>query len=120
MNLNWIVKTIKKQQQKMGYENYINFSKENQLQYMRDISLALTKEVSEFLDEIPWKPWNSIDTQSEDIEAAALELCDIIVFTLVLYITLDPDMPLEKAMEQTLTKINKRIKSGYTGQKECK
>jgi len=102
----------------MGYIDFINESEKNRLQYTRDVALALHKEVSEFLDEVPWKPWQPVYAQHVDRDAAAKEICDIIVFAIVLYITTDPDMPLEEAMNRTLTKINDRIKSGYGKPKE--
>ena len=63
---------------------------------------------------MPWKPWGYKNkAQDYDKKAAAFEICDIIVFALVLYVTLDPIMPLEEAMIRTLTKINNRIDLGY-------
>ena len=110
--------TIRRLQKQMGYETFIKESEANRLQYTRDVALALHKEVSEFLDEVPWKPWQPVYAQSIDKEAAAKEICDIIVFAIVLYITTDPLVSLEEAMMRTLTKIQLRIDSGYGKPKE--
>jgi len=118
MTLEQLIRNIKHLQKHMGYIDFINESEENRLQYTRDVALALQKEVSEFLDEVPWKPWQSINAQHSDKNAAGNEVCDIIVFAIVLYIITDPDMPLEEAMNRTLTKITDRIKLGYGKPKE--
>ncbi len=114
-----IVKRIESQQRVMGYLDFAWKSEQNRMQYIREIVLALVKETSEFLDEVPWKPWAlPSNTKSQyDTEKANLEICDIIVFAVVLHLTLDPETSLEEAMEQTLTKIDNRINSGY-GPKE--
>ena len=112
-----LIDHIRKQQDLMGYKQFCESSRENQSEYIRSISLALHKEVSEFLDEVPWKPWVPFEDQYLDIYAATTEICDIIVFALVLYITLDPPYSLEEVMEATLAKIDSRINNGY-GRKE--
>lgn len=112
-----IIKRIKAQQKAMGYTDFIDQSEENQVDYIRDITLALIKETTEFLDETPWKPWKKKDEQHFHRANAIHEICDIIVFAIVLHLTVDPDVPLEMVMGLTLDKIDERINNGY-GQKE--
>lgn len=112
-----ILKRIQAQQRAMGYTDFIEASTECRLKYIRDISLSIVVEVGEFLDEVPYKPWKRIEDQPFNEVPAALEICDIIVFAIVLYVSLNPSISLEEAMEQTLAKIDNRIKTGY-GQKE--
>ena len=108
-----IVKRIKAQQKAMGATDIINRSLADRMQYIRNISLALVKETAEFLDEVPWKPWGNITEQHFDQSAASLEVCDIMVFAIVLHLTINPEASLEEAMERTLTKIDNRIKNNY-------
>lgn len=114
-----IIKRIKAQQSAMGYTEHINQSEENQIDYVRDVTLALMKEVTEFLDEVPWKPWKATDEQNFNKYNATYEIADIIIFAIVLYLTVNPDLPLEMVMGFTLDKIDERIKQGY-GRKENK
>lgn len=110
-----IVDRIKAQQEKMGYIDFFNQSPDGRIAYIREVTLALVKEAMEFLDETPWKPWGKKADRAEyNLEAAALEICDIIVFAIVLYLSLHPTIPLEEAMERTLAKIDERLKQGYS------
>jgi len=113
MHLQELIQRIKDQQKAMGYHSLCENSKDFRMSYIRDITLSLQKEVSEFLNEIPWKPWKAINKQHYDKHRAALELMDIIVFTIVLYVTLNPDADIDYYMEATMTKIEQRIKNGY-------
>jgi hypothetical protein len=61
-------------------------SAEAKLQYIRNTCLALHKECSEFLDELPWKPWVALEDQQYNQSAAAEEIVDIIIFALNLWI----------------------------------
>ena len=112
-----ILNRIKQQQKDMGYYELTQKSDSFKWSYIRSITLALHTEVSEFLQEIPWKPWDAIENQPLDIIAAGEELMDIMVFTFVLWLTLSPSIDLEDAMEQTLVKIENRIKHGYGREK---
>ena len=60
MQITELIAKIKQQQTAMGYRRLILGNKFYRLRYIREISLALQKEVSEFLDEIPWKPWRAL------------------------------------------------------------
>jgi len=94
----------------MGYFQQTQDSKTFKWSYIRDISLALSVEVSEFLQELPWKPWSHNEDASYDEIKAAKEICDIIVFALVLWITLDPKADIDEMMESTFKKVEDRIK----------
>ena len=113
-----LIARIKQQQKDMGYADYINSHPRCKWNYIRDISLSLIKETSEFLDEVPWKPWKALTDQKCDTEKAAMELIDILVFNLVLWISLNPTIDIEDAIEKTMTKIEDRIKHGYGQQTE--
>jgi len=114
MQIKKLVERITQQQKDMGYHDLCRQSKDFRMAYIRDITLALQKEVSEFLDEVPWKPWKAVNKQALNENAAALELMDIIVFTIVLYVTLHPkDADIDVLMDMTMNKIENRIKSGY-------
>jgi NTP pyrophosphatase (non-canonical NTP hydrolase) len=113
-----VIKRIKQQQRDMGYGALVESDSHFRWNYIRDISLSLMKEVGEFLDEIPWKPWLAIADQDCNTEKAAMEIIDILVFTLVLWITLNPSIDIEEAIEKTMTKIEDRIKHGYGQQTE--
>lgn len=116
-----IVNKIYDLQCQMGYlgpDGTATQSIEDRIDYFRDITLALVKEVMEALDEVPWKPWRSIFEQSLNTKKAVYEICDILVFTIVLYLILESPISLEEAMGQTLAKIEKRIKEEGYGRKE--
>ncbi len=108
-------KQIQELQKKMGYDN---FTEEQRWTYFRDISLALIKEVSETLDEVPWKPWVPIVSQTYNEEKAAMEIIDVMVFSFVLWYTLNPAISIEEAWQKTLDKIEKRIKQTNYGKQE--
>ena len=62
-----LIQRIARQQKDMGYKQLIDESMYNRIDYARDITLALIKETTEFLDEIPWKPWKSPEEQELNI-----------------------------------------------------
>ena len=110
-----IIERIRNQQKLMGYTEMIQHSPEARMDYGRDIALALVKEVSEVLDEMPWKPWKSLWTQSMNEKKASLEVADVIVFAVVLHLTLCPGYSLEEAMQEVLDKIDNRVKTTNYG-----
>lgn len=112
-----LIDRIHQQQKDMGYTAFCAESRENQMQYVRDIALALQKEVSEVLDELPWKSWVATDKQQENTEWALNELTDVMVFNIVLWVTLNPDkkFDFDYIMERTLQKIENRIKETNYG-----
>lgn len=94
---------------------------EDRMQYIRDTCLALNIEVAEFLQELPWKPWRPAYRQPCNIDKAAEELVDIIIFALNLWITLgwlfrQPDQNgalLEQMIKQKQQLNIERLTSGY-------
>ena len=63
-------------------------SAEAKMQYIRDLCLSLNVEVTEFLQELPWKPWRKLQDQHYDKHAAADELADMMIFIINLWIHL--------------------------------
>jgi hypothetical protein len=110
-----IIERIKIQQEIMGYAGMIERSPELRMDYGRDIALALMKEVSEVLDEMPWKPWKPITEQPCNQVKASREIADVIVFAVVLHLTLCPSCSLEEAMREVLKKIDNRINTQNYG-----
>lgn len=110
-----IIERIKIQQEVMGYAHMIERSPELRMDYGRDIALALTKEVSEVLDEMPWKPWKPLYDQPCNQSRASREIADIIVFAVVLHLTLCPGRSLEESMQEVLSKVDERIKTTNYG-----
>lgn len=116
LTVNDFINQVCSLQDKMGYLGFINESLENRLDYTRDVTLALIKEATEMLDELPWKPWKSLDEQTCNGEKAADEVTDIFVFAAVLYMIIKPQESLEERLVRTLSKINERISNGYSHQ----
>jgi len=92
---------------------------EGRMQYIRDTCLALNIEVAEFLQELPWKPWRPAYRQPCNIDKAAEELVDVIIFALNLWITLGWAQPgqsgatLEQMIKQKQKTNSERLTSGY-------
>lgn len=98
-------------QKAMGYYDLCRESETFRMEYLRNITLATHVELTEFLQEVPWKPWSQDKPMSEAQKViAAYELTDVLVFTLVLWAILNPDVEIDKAMKYTFGKIEKRIK----------
>jgi dimeric dUTPase (all-alpha-NTP-PPase superfamily) len=114
MTIENLYERIKLQQEEMGYAALIDDSTPGQMDYLRDVSLATVVEIGEFLNEVPWKPWKPLTAQSFDKVKAAEEICDILVFVIVLFISLRPEESLETIMERVLSKVDKRIKAKQT------
>ena len=99
-------------------------SAEHKLRYLRELCLALHVEVSEFLQEIPWKPWCTLGTQRYNPKAAAEELADVMIFTLNLWIHLGAypkGQCADELVKQIARKQNKntaRLKSGRNRRNE--
>lgn len=55
---------------------------EARVPYVRDLVLATHVELTEFLTELPWKPWKPTDQQTSNTYAALHELCDVFIFLL--------------------------------------
>jgi len=113
MQFQELIKRIKEQQRAMGYLSAIRLSEDAKIEYIRNLALALQVEIAEFMQEIPWKPWDPGVLLDGQKERAAMELVDVLVFWCDLWIALDPQIPIETAIEETLKKIDKRINTGY-------
>ena len=118
MKIEDLIERVQAQQKAMRYSEMIESSEALRWAYIRDITLALVKEAAEFLDEIPWKPWSPIEAQHCNKEKAVEEICDMFVFSTVLFLSLGTDQSLVKALEKTLNKVDNRIKNGYGKQEK--
>lgn len=113
MEIKELLTRIKAQQDSMGYTAYIEAGFENRMNYLRDLSLALVVELSEMLQNLPWKPWKAIEDQPYDLNKANGEYSDIMVFLIDIFLTLNPTLDLEAFLSATLDKIDKRITEKY-------
>jgi dimeric dUTPase (all-alpha-NTP-PPase superfamily) len=94
------------------------FPRERKIQFIKDMTLALTDEVHEALNEVGWKPW----AKSNHINHLAYhgELIDALHFLINLMIA--SDMTAEQVWRLYLEKndVNrKRQEDGYTGLRKC-
>lgn len=97
-------------QKVMGYYDLCRKDETFRMEYLRNITLATHVELTEFLQEVPWKPWSKGKMTRVQANKAAFELADVLVFTLVLWATLNPDVGLDDVLGSTCVKIEKRIK----------
>lgn len=88
------------------------------VQFVKDMTLALTDELHEALAEVAWKPWST----SEHFNEAAFqgEMVDAFHFFMNLCIVgkLDPQLLFEKYTEKRMRNIQRQI-AGYTGLDKC-
>lgn len=89
-------------------------------QYYKDQTFALIVEAVEAVQNTPWKPWKPASEQPFEKMKTAYEICDMFVFVFNLWITLNPPISLEDAMENTIKKIEKRIKNENYGKQDKK
>jgi len=112
-------KFLNRIQQQQKDMDYCDFTEEEKWEYFRSIALALNLELAEVMNEVPWKPWKPIYNQQYKPDRAAAEICDVFVFAYVLWNTLNPeDLGIEEAMNQTMEKIENRIKLTNYGKQE--
>ena len=86
-----------------------------QIQYIRDLTLATHVELTEFLQELPWKPWKPRKPITDQIfryDRAKDELVDVFIFVLNLWTALRADDCLSEAI---LSKIDKNMARLQTG-----
>jgi hypothetical protein len=93
----------------MGYLDAIELSEDARMEYIRNLALATNIEIAEFMQELPWKPWKPGVLIDEHKERAARELIDVLIFWCDMWIALDPEISLETAIAETLSKIERRI-----------
>ncbi len=101
-------------QKKMGYD-YDQMSLEQKMQSLRDYNTALVVELGELLTEAPWKPWRTIESQTNNKRKIALEYVDCIFFLVNMGSCLGLSTEdIEKAFEKKLASNLARIDSGYS------
>jgi len=87
-------------------------------QYFKDQAFSLIVECVETVQETPWKPWKPAADQPLEKVKAAYEICDMLVFTINMWNTLNPPIRIEDAMEHTIQKIRNRIDNQNYGKQE--
>lgn len=80
--------------------------------FINDLTLAAIKEMTEFLDEFPWKTWKK--NQSLNVDKAKDELIDVLHFIFELAILLDmtPDELYSRYVKKNEINIERQNK-GY-------
>lgn len=101
---------IKKHQTLIG--KYPLTSQDEQLQYIRDLTLAAHVELTEFLQELPWKPWIKKKHQQFSTNDAAGELVDVFIFILNLWTALDTRLDLEQFIAEKIDLNIERLNTG--------
>ena len=124
MSVKQLIDQVVVLQTELGYPPNEFESAEKHMQYIRDLCLALNVEVTEFLQELPWKPWRVLADQKYDQKKAAEELADIMVFVLNLWVHLGAypkDKCANELVKQVTRKQNKnaaRLTSGRNRRNE--
>lgn len=88
---------------------------EQQMQQVRNFSLALMMELAELTDSVPWKPWRAYADQPMDINNATREVVDCLFFLAGICETLgiSPNDIVRKFRE-VLANNYKRLENGYS------
>lgn len=84
----------------------------NRIEYIRNLTLAAHVELTEFLNELPWKPWKEYPDNFTDTEAASEELADVFIFLLDLWLALGTTEDLEFIISRKIKKNIKRLDKG--------
>ena len=77
--------------------------------------LAAHVELTEVLQELPWKPWKPEELQSNNKAKAAKEVIDTIIFCFGVIIALGLESSIENLFGETFLKIDKRIQEENYG-----
>lgn len=69
------------------YQKFFGHDRENKtahqkMAYINHLVLGAQIELAEFLQEMPWKPWRTMEQQNKNYSAAAEELIDSMIFLL--------------------------------------
>ena len=84
------------------------------VEYIREQTLGALAELHEALDETGWKPWKEEGHGEVRREAMTLELSDVLVFLLNLYVvTGSTPEQVEATVLATQSKNRKRLEEGY-------
>ncbi len=92
---------------------YPSPSRESQYETIRNLSLALHVEMTEFLQELPWKPWKPWYYQPNRPMKAKEELVDVFIFLLDLWLHLGGEA--EDLMSMTHRKLDLNASRLLTG-----
>ena len=88
---------------------------EPDMAYVRDLVLAAHIELAEVLQELPWKPWKSKDTQPNNKLNAIKEVIDTIIFCFEIIIALGMEDKIEDLFGEIFKKIDGRIQEENYG-----
>jgi hypothetical protein len=113
-----MMEQIKEYQKKLGYDfNYK--TREEQMTHIRELTLAMMVEVTEFVDWTPWKPWRDVADQEMNESEAAYELVDIFFFMTNLWCALGlPITSFEHFFEDKFKENIDRIERGYNSNRQ--
>lgn len=119
MDLAQVFTELKVYQKAMGYDaDYM--TEAEQMEAVRNYVLALQVEQSEFLNELPWKPWKSYRFLPIIRERVIEEWVDCFVFLIdqAICLSITPD-EVDVSYKHVVEKLFNRIKSGYSKVKEA-
>lgn len=113
-----MLEQIRSYQGKLGYTfNYA--TREEQMDHVRDLTLALNMESAEFLNWLPFKPWRPTEDQECNETEAAYELIDIFFFVANLWCAIG--MPIgsfehffQSKLEENLNRIERKYNNTQT------
>jgi len=86
MKVSELVQLAREQQALIG-----QYPPDDPIKYVRDLVLATHVELAELLQELPWKPWKSRETQVNNKNRALDELADVVIFAIDIYVALTAD-----------------------------
>lgn len=81
MRLKTLMQRIEQYQKFFGHERK-DKTVEQRRDYVNSLVLGAQIELTEMLQEMPWKPWRTIEDQHSNHSAAAEELIDAMIFLL--------------------------------------
>ena len=96
--------------------DFQGMSEEEKVAFIKDMCIALSDELHEFLSEVGWKPWATSRTINRN--AAKGELVDLFHFfmNLCIVVGMGPHELYERYLEKRMRNI-RRQEDGYDGQK---
>jgi dimeric dUTPase (all-alpha-NTP-PPase superfamily) len=117
-DLNQMLQTQHQLQLAIGGSDPRSRTPEEQMEYVREMVLAVSSEMHEFIDETGWKTWATSNHVNTD--AAFSELVDALQFWMNLVTLLGKTGDDVAAQLAKKHEINwKRVSSGYTGLEKC-
>lgn len=98
----------------LGYNYALLTNIYDRMQAWRNTHVAITQEVAELTDSVPWKPWRPVKQQTFDTNNARREIVDILFFLgSFCEILCIPPEALETEFKRVMANNYKRIDNGY-------